>query len=158
MSRDLNLTNEWKKDYTFTITVYCPVCQQPKKYIIKLPPKVIDEILYLGFTEGICHWIKETKVIEDSYFGEYDSQQISRGGSVMLYNRHNQERYVLNLEGFLNGFYHAFAKHLVLSMYIDGKEDFLKFTPKASDELIQYALFGDIRYPYIDNGGNCCDD
>lgn len=145
------LTKEWRRSRTITITDYCPVCESLKDYTLKLPPDIIDYILRLGFTEGVHHWVEHTEILEDEYFGECDCEQVSRGGAVVLYDRNGKDSYVLDLDNFLSGFYIAFARHLAMSMFIDGKVSFSKLTPKTSDEIIQYALFDDIKYPNEDS-------
>lgn len=147
----MNYSKEWKKRNTITVTVYCPVCQLPNKYIVKLPPEVVDEILYIGFTDGIKHWCEKTESLNDNSLGVYNSDQISRDGSVILYDRNGTGKYLLDIEAFLSGFYLAFARHLALSLYKDGKEDFLKITSQTCDEIIQYAVFGEVKYTHEKN-------
>lgn len=141
------LINEWRRSRTITITVYCPVCELPNDYTFNLPTDIIDHILHLGFTEGVRHWVEHTEILEDECFGECDCEQVSRGGGVVLYDRNGKDSYVLDLENFLSGFYIFFARHLAMSMFVDGKVSFPKLSPKSCDEIIQYALFDEIRYP-----------
>lgn len=88
--------------------------------------------------------------------GKYDSDQVSRGGAVILYGRNGKDEYLLNLEGFLTGFHHAVARHIVSSLYNEGKVTTYILYAKTCDEIIQYAIFGEIRFPYRDEDGGSC--
>ena len=150
-----NLTAEWKNNNRITIEIFCPVCEQPKSYQVELPPDLIDDVLYTAFTDTVCPWVEKTEIFETECYGNCDSQQVTRGGSLIICNRYNQECRILDLENFLKGFYQAFARHLVMSLYIDREEDFLQLNSKTIDEIIQYALFNEVRYPHrVDDGGN----
>lgn len=144
---NFNLTREWKRSQAIMVQLYCPCCQKKLTKRLKLTPDMIDGIIYLAFCEGSRHWIKCTEILQDEYYGEYDCEQVSRGGSVILHNRFNDEKYVLDLECFLSGVYHSVARHIIMSLSEKGKEDKFILNAKTSDEIIQYAIFDEIRYP-----------
>ena len=123
-----------------------------KKYEIKAEIRVeltqedIDDIMGGALEGGITYWCFKAEVVGD-YLGKYASEQISRGGSLKLYDIENGEKYWLDREEFLNGFklwvenggdqYGAVQGHKVDCCNIDAG---------CADAIIQYALFGEVMY------------
>jgi len=108
---------------------------------MKQPTKQdIDDIVCTALEGGITYWCYKAKVCEDKYFGEYASDQISRGGSLELFVDDEDETFILNEENFLNG----------LEMYC--KENKIDYADPAeidandADCIIQYAVFGEVVY------------
>ena len=100
----------------------------------------IDDIMADGLEFGIGHWCGSVEVIGD-YLGEYASDQISRGGELLLrdledYNNTN----TLNLEKFLEGF-----KVAVENNYFSGDLD-SDYDAEVADVIVQCAVFGDIVF------------
>ena len=83
-----------------------------------------------------------------AYLGEFASDQISRGGSLRIYDREDDKTYILSLEKLLKGF------SMALSLgYDDGWIDIPENTvdtccidAQGCDVIIQLALFGDVIY------------
>lgn len=106
----------------------------------------IDGIMSSALDSGINYWCGKAEVDGD-YLGEYASEQIARGGSLILHDMESGEKYWLNKWKFLLGFrlwvendgdrYGALNGRQVNTGYIDGP---------AADEIIQYALFGEVVY------------
>ena len=46
----------------------------------------IDDIICGALDGGINYWCYKAEVVENNYLGEYASEQISRGGSLNLYD------------------------------------------------------------------------
>lgn len=157
MNKNYTLTKEWQRSYAIKIVVCCPYCQKEIGYRLKLTPEMIDNVLFLSFTEGSRHWIEGTKILEDEYLGIYDCEQVSRGGRVVLYNRQDKGKYLLDLEKLLTGFYIAVAKHLAISLYNGGEAETYMLNAKTCDEIVQYAVFGDIKYPTEESVGGVYD-
>ena len=157
MQKVSKLTKEWQRSHAVKIVVCCPCCQKEIGYRLKLTPEMIDGILFVSFTEGPRHWIEGTKILEDGYLGIYDCEQVSRGGRVLLYNRHDKGKYLLDLEKLLTGFYIAVAKHLAISLYNGGEAETYMLNAKTCDEIVQYAVFGDIKYTTEESVGDVYD-
>lgn len=109
----------------------------------------IDDIMTGALEDGITYWCDEAKVVGD-YLGEYASEQISRGGKLMLYDYEAEEEHCLDLEKLLNGI-KLWAKNPVgcnCLEHIDGKLtiDCSNADAEVCDAIIQYALFGDVIY------------
>lgn len=111
----------------------------------------IDDIMVSALEGGINHWCAEAKV-QGEYLGEFASDQISRGGTLLLYDA-NERKYVeLTKEKFLIGLKH-YLKHPLYddTVYPGTHEDrFLVdctlIDAPVSDMIIQYALFGEVVY------------
>ena len=149
-----NLTAEWKNSQKITIVIDNPITEEIDRYHVTLRAEMIDKMLYRAFSYS-CPWIEKTEIFETESYGKCDSEQVTRGGSLIIYNRYNQECRILDLENFLSGFYQAFAKFLILCMYTNEMMCFSLSDAKTIDEIIQYALFNEVRYPHKeDDGGN----
>lgn len=116
-------------------------------YDVVLTSEDIDDIMSAALDGGITHWCCRAEVVEDDYYGELASEQISRGGSLRLYDCEEDEVYVLTLEKFLTGFrlwiesgqdlYGAVTKTGVDTGEIDGE---------MADWIVQFALFGEVVF------------
>lgn len=151
-----SLTKLWQENHNIKITFYCPDCRKYKSHIVELTPDMVDEILLIGFMFGIRHWCSKTEILESNYLGMYDSEQVSRGGSVILYDKNETGVHILNLDNFLVGFCEVYAMSVIYHWWEHNPDGRWKFSNRISDYIIQYALFKKIKYPHKeDNGGNC---
>ncbi len=108
----------------------------------------IDDIMVGALEGGITYWCSSAEVVGGEYLGEYASDQISRGGSLMLYDAESSDKWELTLEKFLNGVklwlqngddrYHALQK--------DGTLDTGEIDGEMADLIVQYALFGELVF------------
>ena len=115
----------------------------------------IDDTMSAALEGGISYWCGGAEV-EGDYLGEYASDQISRGGKLILHDAEEDETYTLSKEKFIEGLkkyimagnfdcidretdrYGTYTGNLNIDVYeIDGE---------AADCIIQYALFGDVIY------------
>lgn len=113
---------------------------------VKLTQQDIDDIMSCALDGGITYWCHKAEVVGE-YLGEYASDQISRGGSLKLYDMESGEKYWLDLEKFLKGFklwvengcdeYNAVQ---------DGEVDCCQIDAACADEIVQYAIFGELMY------------
>lgn len=62
----------------------------------------IDDIMVSALEGGINHWCAEAKV-QGEYLGEFASDQISRGGTLLLYDVEERKYEELTKEKFLAG-------------------------------------------------------
>lgn len=115
-----------------------------KKIIIKQSD--IDDIVAGALKGGIIYWCSKAEVIEDEYYGEYASEQISRGGNLKLYDSEDGAEYILNLKNFLKGIVIA-CKNGYDDDWFEGDEiNTLNIDSEGCDIIIQCAIFGEIVY------------
>ncbi len=107
----------------------------------------VDDIVCTALEGGITYWCCKAEVCEDEYYGEYASDQISRGGSLRLYDRENDEQYILSLDNFLKGIQQA-IKDGYGSDWLgdDARIDVMNIDCEAADVIVQCALFGEVIY------------
>ena len=122
-----------------------------KKFDVKVEIRVeltqqdIDDIMVAALEGGINYWCDEAAVEGGEYLGKYASDQISRGGTLLLHDTDEDAYRKLDLEKFLKGFklwlenggdqYGAVQGHEVDCCNIDAG---------CADEIVQYALFGEV--------------
>lgn len=113
---------------------------------IRVTQQDIDDIMDTALTSGISYWCYRAEVIGE-YRGEMSSDQISRGGMLRLYDSENDDKYILTLDGFLNG----------LKLWMEnekdeygivqgGKLDTCNVDACIADAIVQYALFKGVVY------------
>lgn len=117
---------------------------------IALSMEDIDDIMCGALEGGINYWCYRAEVVEDEYLGEYASEQISRGGSLNLYDSEEDAVHLLTKEKFLKGI-ELWAKNPVGCNCLEQKDGKLRFdTCNADaivcDAIIQYAIFGNVIY------------
>lgn len=61
---------------------------------INVTQEDIDDIVATALEGGINYWCRKAEVVGD-YLGEYASEQISRGGTLKLYDSEEDEVYEL---------------------------------------------------------------
>lgn len=124
-----------------------------KKFEVKVEIRVeltqqdIDDIMVAALEGGINYWCDEAAVEGGEYLGKYASDQISRGGTLLLHDTDEDAYRKLDLEKFLKGFklwlenggdqYGAVQGHEVDCCNIDAG---------CADEIVQYALFWEVVY------------
>lgn len=106
----------------------------------------IDDIVGCAMEGGCTYWCTDAELVGD-LLGNCASDQISRGGALKLYDYYEDKWHELTLEKFMNGFklwveqgkdfYGAVSTDGVDCCHIDGD---------CADNIIQYALFGDLVY------------
>lgn len=112
----------------------------------------IDDIMVSALEGGVSYWCKRV-VVQGDYLGEYASEQISRGGrlAVLLDEPFEDDKtcYMLDLDKFLTGFKLWFENGCDSYDAVDvsdGSVDCCRIDGTCADEIIQYALFGEIVY------------
>ena len=116
------------------------------KINITLTDEDIDDIVCTALEGGICYWCNKAEVVGE-YLGEYASEQISRGGTLLLYDNEDDEIYELTLEKFIKGF-----KLWVVGGYDtygainDGEVDCGEIDAEKADQIIQLSLFDEIIF------------
>ena len=105
----------------------------------------IDDIMSSALDGGIAYWCGRAEVVEE-YLGEYASDQISRGGSLLLYDIEDGNSFELTLEKFLNGLQLWVENIRSFSLAFDGRLDMNEIDADVADAIVQYALFNEIVY------------
>lgn len=109
----------------------------------------IDDIMAGALEGGINYWCGEAEVV-GNYLGEYASEQISRGGQLILHDIEEDETYTLDREKFMKGLKMYFEKPHPYNILeeIDNRfvVDCCNADATVCDMIIQYALFDDIVF------------
>lgn len=108
----------------------------------------IDDIMVIALEGGINYWCAEAEVVEEVYYGEFASEQISRGGSLRLYDAEEDEVYILTKEKFVLGFQLAYKNGYANSndWIDDGFVETGNIDAVAADVIVQCAIFEDVIY------------
>lgn len=116
---------------------------------IKLSTEDIDDIMCSALEGGINYWCDSADV-QGEYLAEYASEQISRGGQLILHDSEEDKNYILTKENFLRGIKMYAEKYQNNSIFDIVDEEIRidcgKVDTKVADCIIQYALFGDVIY------------
>ena len=116
-----------------------------KKYTVT--PQDIDDIMVTALEGGIDYWCRKAEVVGE-YLGEYASDQISRGGSLILYDAESSDYWELDLEKLLYGIQKAIEDNWFddYDWYVDGELDCCQIDAEVADTIVQLALFDDIVF------------
>lgn len=114
---------------------------------IKVTDQDIDDIITTAFEGGINYWCCKAEVVGD-YLGEFASEQISRGGTVRLYDSVEDAVYDLTLENFMEGLTKAIEDNWYdeYGWYDGDSIDTCNVDADVADTIIQLALFDDVIY------------
>ena len=112
----------------------------------KLTEEDIDDIMDAALY-GINYWCSEAEIVGER-LGDYASDQISRGGTLKLYDAESDDVWELTLEKFLNGFklWVANGDDEYGALQSDGSVDTGEIDSATADMIIQYALFDEIVF------------
>ncbi|MCM1333427.1 MAG: hypothetical protein NC084_06380 [Bacteroides sp.] len=117
-------------DFAVTLTV-----------TVSLSTEEIDDIMSTAL-DYISYWCYKAEVVGE-YLGEYASDQIARGGSLILHDAESNEKWELTLGKLLNGVRLWISDNedgiLCLS---GGRIDTMQIDGRAADCIVQLALFG----------------
>lgn len=111
---------------------------------VNLTQQDIDDIMVAALEGGINYWCREAEVV-GKYLGEYASDQISRGGSLILHDAESSDKWELTLEKFLNGvkLYFEDGCHVQVE---DNCIDAGDIDSSDADCIVQFALFGKVVF------------
>lgn len=118
------------------------------KFDVEITQQDIDDIMCSALEGGINYWCRKAEVVGD-YLGEYASEQISRGGSLILYDAESSDKWELTLDNFKDGL-HQFL--IDFPNNIEGDElngyyiDPSNIDGCDADNIVQYALFGSLIF------------
>lgn len=107
----------------------------------------IDDIVTTAFEGGINYWCNRAEVVGE-YLGEFASDQISRGGVILLHDAENEDIYELTLEKVLKGIQKACAERWAYeNEWCNGETiDTYNVDAMVADIIIQLALFDDVIF------------
>lgn len=114
---------------------------------IKVTQEDIDNIMCSALEGGICYWCCCAEVVGE-YLGEYASEQIARGGTLMLHDSEEDEVYELTRDKLLKGIKLAYEEGYYADYdWCNGKElDCCQIDADVADAIVQLALFDDVIY------------
>lgn len=105
----------------------------------------IDDIMSAALDGGITYWCGRAEVVGE-YLGEYASEQISRGGTLKLYDIEDGSVSELTLDKFLNGLRLWIENERAFELTRAGQLDVGQIDAPAADTILQYALFNDMIF------------
>lgn len=107
---------------------------------VDMTQKDLDDLMCTALEGGICYWCGRAEVVGEM-LGDYAHEQISRGGSLILYDAESSDKWELTLEKFLRGLGLYLGE--AMSAAFEGEDiDSSDFDADAVDCIVQYALFG----------------
>lgn len=105
----------------------------------KFTQEDIDDIMVSALEGGITYWCGRCEVVGE-YLGEYASEQLSRGGKLILHDTEDdEETWELDLEKLQKG-----IKRAIEEDAWDG--DMNNYDEVTADIIVQYALFDEIVF------------
>ena len=107
---------------------------------VSMTQQDIDDIMVTALEGGLNYWCRKAKVVGE-YLGECASEQISRGGTLVLYDAESSDKWELTLEKFLNGVKMYFEQGCHVQVE-DNAIDAGDIDAGDADCIIQFALFG----------------
>lgn len=106
----------------------------------------IDDIMVAALEGGINHWCRKAEVVGE-YLGEYASDQISRGGVLILHDAESDRKWTLTRNDLLQGLRLWFMNGMNVDHGVcEGSLDTSAIDSCAADCIIQYALFGKVVF------------
>lgn len=116
-----------------------------KKYIVT--SEDIDDIMCAALEGGINYWCRKAEVVGE-YLGDYASEQISRGGTLILYDAESSDKWELNLENLLCGIEKAIEENWYpeYEWLEDGRLETSQIDAEVADVIVQLALFDEIVF------------
>lgn len=129
------------------------------KKTFNITDEQLDDIMCAALEGGITYWCDEAKVVGD-YLGEYVHEQIACGGQLILSDSEEGKTYELNKEKLLKGLELYLTNggdaETASREIVDTAEvavptyeytiDTCEVDAAVADEIVQYALFGDVIY------------
>lgn len=106
----------------------------------------IDDIMCTALEGGITHWCCKAKPV-GRRLGVFAHEQISRGGSLILYDAESSDKWELTRDKFLTGFKNWLeAGSSDAGVLIGNEVDTGGIDAECADAIIQFALFGEVVF------------
>lgn len=112
---------------------------------VEITDKDIDDIMCAALEGGINYWCDRVEV-NGKYLGEYASEQLSRGGTLLFREEETGKFHKLDRQGLIEGMKTA-AKNGYATEWLKGDRlDIYEIDAAAADIIVQFALFNEIVY------------
>lgn len=108
---------------------------------VNLTQQDIDDIMVTALEGGINYWCRKAEVLGE-YLGETASDQISRGGILILHDAESAQTWELTLGKFLNGVKLYFEQGCHVQVE-DNAIEIGDIDAGDADCIVQFALFGE---------------
>lgn len=113
---------------------------------VNITSEDIDDIMAAALEGGITYWCRKSAVV-GKYLGDCASDQISHGGSLILYDAESDDKWELTLNKFLNGMKLAIEQGIGIQVNAaDGSIDTSEIDGEYADCIVQLALFGEVVF------------
>lgn len=116
--------------------------------VAKVTQEDIDDIMCSALEGGICYWASEAEVVEEKRCADWGHEQIARGGALILHDAESSDKWELTLEKFLNGvkLWLQNGDDRYGALQNDGTLDTCEIDGEMADMIVQYAIFGEVRF------------
>lgn len=115
------------------------------KKTLNITDEQLDDIMCTALEGGITYWCSEAQPVGE-YLGEWAHEQIARGGRLTLTDSEEGTAHKLDKEKLLKGL-ELYLSNGGAAEIADGDTiDTSEVDAIAADEIVQYALFGDVIY------------
>lgn len=108
---------------------------------VNLTGEDVDDIMCSALEGGICYWCYKAEVVGE-YRAEWAHEQISRGGSLILY--HEDGWNDLNIGKLLKGIKRVIADGRL--KVTGGRIDGYDIDGEVADMIVQYAIFDEVIF------------
>ena len=121
-----------------------------KKYTVRpeievnLSQQDIDDIMVSALEGGINYWCRKAEVVGE-YLGEAASDQISRGGALILHDAESAQTWELTLEKFLKGVKLYFEQGCHVQVE-DNAIDTCDIDANDADCIVQFSVCGEVMF------------
>lgn len=109
----------------------------------------IEKILTIALSGSITHWCRRAECLNKENEREF-YRKVTEGGTLFLYDYKSDRTLGVDKEGFVSGFQQYLEKPIGADVleFIDHelRVNLNVVDSKVADAIIQYALFGEIRY------------
>ena len=112
---------------------------------VNLTQQDIDDIKVTALEGGINYWCGRAEVVGEM-LGDYASEQISRGGSLILHDAESPDKWELTRDMFLKGVELYFKESHWITVEDYAFVDLGGMDAEDADCIIQYALFGKLVF------------
>lgn len=110
---------------------------------VNMSQQDIDDIMATAL-DSICYWCRKAEVV-GNYLGEYASDQISRGGTLILHDAESAQTWELTLDKLLNGLKLYFEQGCHVQVE-DNTIDTCDIDGNDADCIVQFAVFGEVVF------------
>ncbi len=115
------------------------------KKTLNITDEQIDDIMCTALEGGIAYWCSEAQPVGE-YLGEWAHEQIARGGRLTLTDSEEGTTHELDKEKLLKGLELYLTNGGDAEIVREGTIDTCEVDAIAVDEIVQYALFGEVVY------------